>query len=86
MSSLDNEIAVFEKMQGELEVSHMGKWVIIHDGKLIGIFESLEAAAETAVSQFGSGPYLIRQVGEPPVTLSASVLYHPQYGNDKVRL
>ena len=86
MTSLDKEIAAFEKMRGEIEASHMGKWVLIHDGELIGVFESLEAAAETAVSQFGSGPYLIRQVGEPPVTLSASVLYHPQYANDKVRL
>ena len=86
MTSLDNEIAAFEKMQGELEASQMGKWVIIHDGNLIGSFDSFEAAAETAVSQFGSGPYLIRQVGEPPVTLSASVLYHPDYAKDKMRL
>ena len=45
MTSLDNEIAVFEKMQGELEASYMGKWVIIHDGNFIGAFKSLEAAA-----------------------------------------
>jgi hypothetical protein len=82
MADLDREIAAFDAMRGELESHSLGKWVVFYDQKLIGLFESFEAAAEEAVKNFGSGPYLIRQVGEPPVTLPASVMYHPVHAED----
>jgi len=86
MAELDQEIAAYEGMSKELEAHHMGKWVLIHDLKLIAIYESFERAAEDAVRQFGRGPYLIRQVGAPPVALPASVMYRPEYARDKLRL
>jgi hypothetical protein len=42
--------------------------------------DSLEAKHTGKGDQFGSGPYLIRQVGAPPVTLPASVVYNLAYG------
>jgi hypothetical protein len=44
---------------------------------LIGIHNTLEAAAEDAVAQFGSGPYLIRQIGAPPIVIPVSIAYNP---------
>jgi hypothetical protein len=82
MPDLEREIAAFEAMVCELESRSMGKWVVFHDGKLAGIYDGFEAAAEEAVRRFGRGPYLIRQVGAPQVTLPASVIYHPAYGKD----
>ena len=82
MADLDREIAAFDAMRADLERDFMGKWVVFHDQKLIGTFDNFEAAAEEAVRRFGSGPYLIRQVGERPVTLSASLMYHLIYGED----
>lgn len=79
MAELDKEIAAFEKMRPDLEKDHLGKFVLIKHSKLVGVFESLERAADAAVRQFGRGPYLLRQVGAPPVTLPASVMYHPDY-------
>ena len=75
MTDLTKEIEAYKKMQPELEAKHTGKWVLIHDEKLIDIYESFEIAAESAVHLFGSGPYLIRQVGAPPMVLPASVMY-----------
>jgi hypothetical protein len=86
MAELDQEIAAFEGMSKELETHHMGKWVLIHDLKLTDIYDSLESAAEDAVRKFGRGPYLIRQIGAPPVVLPASVMYRPDYGTSKVRI
>lgn len=87
MAELDTEIAAFEVARDDLERSHMGKWVVFHGPELVGIFENFEVAAENAVQKFGRGPYLIRQVGAPPVTLPASVMYSPVYGdNDRMRL
>ena len=82
MAEITQEIAAFTKMKDDLEKKHMGKWVIIHDGKLEGTFEAFEGAAEKAVEKFGAGPYLIRQVGAPPVRLPASVMYIPSYGSN----
>jgi hypothetical protein len=73
--SIEQEVAAYAEMQAELESKHMGKWVLIREGQLISICDSFEAAAEDAVRRFGRGPYLIRQVGAPPVTLPASVMY-----------
>lgn len=77
MTSLSDEIVAYESMQRNLELDHLGKWVVIHNKKLVGTFESFELAAEHAVEQFGAGPYLIRKVGAAPVTLPASVAYRP---------
>jgi|SRR5690242_19732293 len=76
MAELDEEIAAYEAMKQDLEVHSMGQWVLFHDREIVGMYDSFEKAAEDAVRQFGRGPYLIRQVGAPPVTLPASVMYH----------
>lgn len=87
MAELNQEIAAYERMRGELEANSTGKWVLVHDGQLIGTYESFESAAEEAVRRFGRGPYLVRQVGAPPVILPASVVYNfGDYGRNKVRV
>lgn len=75
MAELDQEITAYNGMSAELEAHHMGKWVLVHDLGLIGVYDSFESAAEEAVRRFGRGPYLIRQVGASLVTLPASVMY-----------
>ncbi len=77
MSELTKEIAAYQHMRSELEADHFGKWVLVHDETLEGIYETFEEAASDAVSRFGRGPYLITAVGASPITLPASVLYHP---------
>lgn len=79
MADVESEIAAYEKMRPKLELEHMGKWVVFHDLALVNIYDSFEAAADEAVERFGRGPYLIRQIGAPPVTLPASVIYQPAY-------
>jgi hypothetical protein len=86
MADIDSEIAAYENMRGELEAQHTGKWVLVHNRQVIGVFDTSDEAAVSAVRQFGAGPYLIRQIGAPPITLPASVMYRPVYGTDKVRI
>lgn len=80
VQNIDHELAAYQTMQADLEAHHMGEWVVIHDGKLIGTYDTFEVAASQAVKRFGRGPYLIRQIGAPPVTLPASVMYIPVNG------
>ena len=77
MSDISKDIEAYNNMRVRLESEHNGKWVLFHSQKLIGTFETFEQAAEEAVKQFGKGPYLIRQIGAPPITLPASVAYVP---------
>ena len=72
---LDKDLAAYEQMRNDLEAHKMGKWVLMHNQALVGIYDSFQDAAKEAVSKFGRGPYLIRQVGAPPITLPASVMY-----------
>ena len=74
---LTKEIAAYEEMRSDLESDYLGQWVIVHDEHLVGVYELFEDAAAEAVAKFGRGPYLIRRVGESPITLPASVLYCP---------
>ncbi len=80
MATIDTEIATFDTLRSNLEAEHIGDWVLIHERDLIGTFSNFDEAAQLAVASFGRGPYLIRQVGAPPVVLPASVMYHPVHG------
>lgn len=75
MAELEAEIATFEAHRVEWEAQHSGKWVLIHGADLAGVFDEFNGAAAAAVAKFGRGPYLIRQMGAPPVVLPASVMY-----------
>ena len=80
MTDLTKEIKAYELQREKLKAEHMGKWVLFYNEKLINIYDSFEVAAEDAVRQFGAGPYLIRRVGAPPITLSASIMYRIKHG------
>jgi hypothetical protein len=86
MAELSEEIAAYDAMHADLEAKYLGKWAVVHDRQLVGAFNTLELAAEEAVKRFGRGPYLIRQIGAPPISLPASVLYHPTHGPDTMRI
>jgi hypothetical protein len=86
MAGLDREIAAFDTMRADLENRCMGKWVVIHERKLISVFQSFDEAAEVAVREFGRGPYLIRQVGAPPITLPGQVTANPVLQARRTRL
>jgi hypothetical protein len=86
VANIQDDISAFEDRKQELEAQHMGKWVLIHNRELVRVYETFEAAAEDAVRQFGRGPYLIRQVGAPPIMLPASAMYTPDNGQHRLRL
>lgn len=76
MATLDDNIAAYDARKGELERDHFKEWAVFYERELAGLFPDFERAASDAVQRFGRGPYLIRQVGEGPVTIPASVMYN----------
>ena len=79
MTVLSNEISAYERMKNDLETDHFAKWALVHQGELIGTYESFALAADEAVQRFGEGPYLIRQIGVPAPSLPVSVLYRSDH-------
>lgn len=75
VATLAENIKAYEEQQEVLEEYYEGKYVIFHDGKKINTFDSFDAAARHAVSRFGRGPYLIRQVGQEKIRLSSSIIF-----------
>jgi hydrogenase maturation factor len=73
------DIKAYEKLLPTLE-GNVGNWVLIHQEELVNIFDTSEEAAAEAVRRFGRGPFLIRQIGAPPMVLPASLMYGPIYG------
>ncbi len=78
MGLLSEEIAAYEKMRDILETDYFGKWVIVHDGQLVGVYDDFQEVAADAVRKFGRGPYLIRQVGEQTIRLSPSLMFRSE--------
>ena len=59
-----------------MERSYFGKFVVFHGDELVGGFDTLDEAAEEAITRYGRGPYLIRRVGEKPDLTAATHLAH----------
>lgn len=76
---LQKDIAAFMRRKTELEADHAGEWVVFHRGQFIDAFPDFESAAAAAVERFDKGPYLIRQVGAPPVPLSGGMIFTPTH-------
>ena len=79
MTVLGEDIVAFERMRAELEADHCNQWVVFHDGQFVGAFLDFETAASTAVERFDVGPYLIRQVGAPPIQLPGGMVFTPAH-------
>jgi len=78
MIELEREIETYDSIRADLENSHMGQWAVVFGQKLVGTYASFGEAAQIAVRNYGRGPYLIRQVGAPPIAMPASVVFNVQ--------
>jgi hypothetical protein len=59
---LDREWETYEQQRAGLLEAHKGKFVLIHDDKLLGIFNSRAAAREEGYRQLGRVPFLIQEI------------------------
>ena len=62
MAALHEELSAYNSISEDLASSSAGKWVLIHNCRLIDLFNSWERATTAANERFGRGPYLVRQI------------------------
>lgn len=70
---LDAEIAAYERLRERLETDHLGRWVVFHDGKAVGFFDTFEEADRESSARFDRQPCLIRKIGAGPRVLPTSL-------------
>ena len=73
---LEKELQYYDAHREELLKEHEGKFVLIKEGSLVGVFASEEEAYEDGLRHFGNQPFLIRRVAaeEEVVHLPALLL------------
>ena len=81
-AELKRNIQAFEAMSDELNREHAHEHVVFYEGEFTGAYPTFHEAAESAVEQFGAGPYLIREVGaHRAMPMPASIAYRPFRAN-----
>jgi hypothetical protein len=71
----EEDIRAYDERRDELARHYFGKFVIFHDGQLMGVFDDFEAAGENALRQFEDAPFLIRKAGDSDLKhISISVI------------
>ena len=84
--ALEQEIATYQSKLSELK-QHEGKFVLIHQDKIIDTFTSYDDALKEGYKQFGLKPFLVKQILaiEPvfcftrPIGSVRKVLYHAAF-------
>ena len=72
------ERATFERHRKDLENNHPGDhWVLIR-GRALEVYTTFEEAAQVAVTRYGDGSYMIRQVKQTPIVLPSSIMLYDQ--------
>lgn len=68
------EKALFESKRSSLAKTHLGKFVLIHDKEVVGVFDSEQNALNEGYEKFGPVPLYIRQIAAEEVVQSAPAL------------
>ena len=63
---LEKERKFFDKNKAKLVAEHVGKFVLVKDSILIGVFNTIEEAISEGARRFGLQSFLVRQVNEAP--------------------
>ena len=59
---LGTEIQTYEQQRENLLGTSEGKFVLIHETRVVGIFDSKMDAIAAGYQQFGNVPFLVKQV------------------------
>ena len=61
-AALAKDLAKYEELKPSLVEKAEGKYVLIHDGKEIGVFDTCTEALKTGYERFGNVPFFVKQI------------------------
>ena len=75
MAEIRKNFRAYQSMEKEPEHDHFGRIAILHDGKLVSIYNDRGDAYDIGCEKFGLGHLSLKQIGEKPVSLGAATQY-----------
>ena len=60
--TLQKELDTYKKVLPTLLPENEGKFVVIHDSQVAGVFSSLEDALKIGYDKFGLDPFLVKKI------------------------
>ena len=69
IAELKKNQEAYESIKGEMEAEHWGRTVLLHDGKVVSIYNDEGDAYDIGCEKFGPGRFSIHLVGERPADL-----------------
>jgi hypothetical protein len=67
--SLKQELELFEAQKSELLRTAKGKYVLIHENKIIDTFSKKEDALKKGYETYGNKPFLVKLISDSPKRL-----------------
>ena len=67
--SRSNYEAYVENYQAELEQTHFGKVVLLHDREIVKVFDDWDNALSIGYKRYGSGNFSVQEIGARPISL-----------------
>jgi len=73
---LDAELKTYEQNRDQLLGTAEDKFVLIHNGQIVGTYDSKMDAIATGYQQFGNVPFLVKQIVkvEAPQNFTSNLL------------
>ena len=73
---LDIELKTYEQNRDQLLGTAEGKYVLIYNNQIVGIYDSKMDAIATGYQQFGNVPFLVKQIVkvEAPQNFTSNLL------------
>lgn len=62
---LDKERNFYNEKREELVSQHLGKFVLIKEEEVVGVYNKIEEALAEGARRFGMQPFLVRQISQP---------------------
>ena len=62
MPALDTELKAYEQNRDHLLGTAEGKFVLIHNDQVVGVYDSKMDAINAGYQQFGNVPFLVKQI------------------------
>ncbi len=79
-NQLDRNQEAYEAIRQDMEDKHHGRVVLMHDGKLIEIYNDRGDAYKIGCEKYGLGNFSLVNVGERPINLGFFTMFVPREG------
>lgn len=74
---LERNLAAFHEALARLEQSDPGRTVLLHDGKIVAIYNDSGDAYDIGCEKFGLGNFSIETIGSRPRSLGYNTVFVP---------